>query len=459
MLVGRKTILLIFMGLSLALAVCNPCLAIAPKSVYSRGSVGAEKKTTKLQTSKQLTFKRAPISKGELFNLSDQYVEKMFCAEWNEICTALSNAKAEYIVRERYRHEAILPLHYTAFPDAEKYYFLTRALILKKAREGFAVPTLNAWHLLAGIYYHLEHDYIGSLPDDPEERLVALFRDRGIRRILQVGTGSNLSLINLLRAVMTSVGGEAFAMDWDTSLGQNEWQIRGDARYLDRYFKEKKFDLILSSGVLSPGGSSPVDSLAIADSTLKTLSDNPKAAMIANVLRSLLSLDRAEMNRKGVVELWDNFHQRDGAGYFRSGLIRAIAGREAEISLEGKLKYLYAEYFEQFAYGGIRWDRDVRVDLEPHPGLFTLYFQWLNERRAEDILRSPSLIQYVVEQRFFRPHAGDAPEREFNQALQNKATFAIVCRRTSKDSPQPIPLNEGGLNPGLRVDKQLSTSL
>ncbi|MDP3697741.1 MAG: PEP/pyruvate-binding domain-containing protein, partial [Candidatus Taylorbacteria bacterium] len=215
-----------------------------------------------------------------------------------------------------------MPVNFTKFPDGktEKYYYLARKLFLKKIGEGKYYPTFDNIHVLASIFYHLENAYTKELPDDPELRLIELFRGNGIKQLLEIGTKANLGFTRMMNDIVRKVGGAMSVIDLSPSAESARRSgikvVIGDARELRKHFPDKRFDLIFNSGVLSYGGVGDMapttegeffsDGSDLLAELLNGLSDLPKAAVIANGMRSHLILERERVESVANIIVWDN---------------------------------------------------------------------------------------------------------------------------------------------------------
>ncbi|HOW59625.1 MAG TPA: hypothetical protein PLO78_07890, partial [Candidatus Omnitrophota bacterium] len=289
-----------------------------------------------------LTFDRSEIRNATLpfegqltpiFDQSKTVVAQMYKQESQSIISHPNIVeptlwqKLQSDMQQRYDSKTVVPLNYVEFPDSKtkKYYYLARALLIKKGEEGFELPRFNYVHLLAMIFYHLEHDFDGELPSDPEDRLLFLLRHYGIKNILEIGSDGVFE--NFLNDILKKAGGAMSTLTVGGWNGKRENGIdarNGDARLMDTkgYFHGKKFDLILNSGVLSLGGSEEGDpfdnAVRITTASLHSLTQLPKAAVIANSLRSHLLLEKSSVEKDADIPLWDNTISRHT--YFRQML-------------------------------------------------------------------------------------------------------------------------------------------
>lgn len=272
------------------------------------------------------------------FDWNDPGVQAAFKKENSEVVLSIKNSQD--VIRDAYIRREILPIHYTVFPNGQqkRYYLQARQFFIKKFHQGFEHPTFNNVHLLAAMYYYLEKGYLGALSDDPEERLVELFKQNNIKHILEVGTSGNNKFAIILNSIIKQVDGSVSIID----LADDNAQVRklgittvqGDARKTKEYFNGKKFDLILNSGVLSRGGVGAMGDTANIDidivfnnamdllhGLIDSLSDNQKAAVVANGIRSHLVLLRTRVSENFDIELWDNAFERHP--YFNDDLKRS----------------------------------------------------------------------------------------------------------------------------------------
>ena len=269
-------------------------------------------------------------SREALFDLTDPAVAEMFKWEMSSALPAFgfNKAKAEAAIRPLYEQKNVLPISSTEFPDGkqEKYYSLARSLFLKRYRENgdhFPFPTMENIHIAASLFYYLLQGYDGDASEqqDPEALLTALFRFHHIKNILEVGTSDNLRFTRLIAAVLKKSDPESKIAVVDLRSNPSAAQygiqaVQGDARQLRTLFPDIRFDLVLSTGVLSfggvadMGGETPWDNLGNAHelvrAMLDSLSENPKAAVLANAQNTHLVLESKILQHSGEIVLWDN---------------------------------------------------------------------------------------------------------------------------------------------------------
>ncbi|MBF0594974.1 MAG: HAD-IA family hydrolase [Candidatus Omnitrophica bacterium] len=266
---------------------------------------------------------------SRIFDLIEPAVQAVFEAEVRQLMgegllPGMSRGQAERIVRQKYGNRDILPIHFTKFPDGKEkqYYLLVRQLLIKKHAEGFRGFNLAQVHLLAAIFYTLANGYPEILSSDPEELLTTLLKKNAIKEILEVGTGGNNFLAILLNGMLKSTGGSVTIIDKETVVDPEKAAQKEGVNVIQGFvgpgiFNGKRFDLILSSGVFSMGGQLFQDTTSgykvamdLLYDSLSLLSDNPKARIISNGLRSHLRLLKDAVELVAGVEVWDNAFDR-----------------------------------------------------------------------------------------------------------------------------------------------------
>ncbi|MCK5581355.1 MAG: UDP-3-O-acyl-N-acetylglucosamine deacetylase [Candidatus Omnitrophica bacterium] len=359
----------------------------------------------------------------DVFDLTDAAVKAAFAKENNEVVLSIEGSKE--VIKSAYERREVLPIHYAQFPDGkeEHYYLLARQFFILKNRQGFRHPTFSNVHLLAALFYHLENEYQGTLPIDPEKRLVELFKKNDIKHVLEVGTAGANAFMVILNSIIEQVDGSVSIIDFSSAENADAKRVgihvvQGDARKTEEYFEGKKFDLILNSGVLSHGGVAEMghgrnkkfpwmpeiehskntllffkDAMDLLQGLLDSISNNPKAVIIANGLHSHLSLFRWDVSKVAAVHIWDNAFERHNHfdkdldisyesdsilnGLRKTGASLMIAGKqssdiESDSSIEFDFgeKVLTAKYLYNVGHGRdfvAREARSILKELYPTP--------------------------------------------------------------------------------------------
>lgn len=203
--------------------------------------------------------------------------------------------------------------------------------------------------VLSGMLLHLERSHGRAVFQKPLSQFRFLLAKLGIRSILEVGAGAYGPLLWLARTgIPQELEIEMKAIDLrpPEAARLKEWEDRnipyrqGDA--FEFLQSGKKYDLILSCGVLSPGGVSDyraltedqeqlpaLEFLKEADSNchklarlmVDSLSDNPAAAVIAASWYGSLALKEQALEQFAAVRLWqhsDSARESDSMKIFGS---------------------------------------------------------------------------------------------------------------------------------------------
>ena len=405
----------------------------------------------------------------DVFDLSDTSVQAAFQSEVNALSSPVGKEKAEQIVKEEYQSQQILPVHFTHFPDSRdrQYYSLARRLLLKKHRQGFNYPMLAHVHIMAALIYSISKDYHGSFSGDPEDLLKSLLQQNGILNVLEVGTGGNNDLAKILNDILKPIGGSVSIADYGVVDPQGEAQKLGiEAFKIDvskpDSFQGKKFDLILSSGVFSFGGSDGVgvvekyrDAMDLMYGLLPVLSENPKARIIANGLRSHLMMIKDLVGLIARIDVWDNAFERhsffeknlesrygreEGFNYLREkGASMVVLGKNADVIriLQENQGVRFYPGFAQYFYDDVTDpgpDRTLSREQLPEKHVFIDFIQYFEE-----------IIQYQARRNFIEVYSPDTNDNKEGKASAIYHRLVAMKDSAMGSEEKKVLLDEGPL--------------
>lgn len=234
----------------------------------------------------------------------------------------------------------------TATVVHEPYRTISRKFREKKRLEGLTLTDPHI-ELIEGILRRLAPDAV-SPSADPDTAIVQALRTAGIRRILEIGCG-DCTLLAALAPLARDAGTELVGIDLAPSpspatlkiLQANGTRVMtGNATTLQ---DNAGFDVILASGVMSLWGAFPESQLQylaktdprtkktilmdartfrtsllnaydLAITSARLLSNNPRAALYANSLGSMLMLNKLAISRTLDVAEWDDSRKIDVRG-------------------------------------------------------------------------------------------------------------------------------------------------
>jgi len=296
-----------------------------------------------------------------VLDLRRDSVKKMAMKEIYEnpiVGTDLVRALRE--TQTRYARGNVTPLKAIQFPggNSARYYYFARDLLLTRNESGFELPSFHHVHLLAMLFFHLEKDYPFERGRASEEYLVKLLSYHGIKNVLEIGPSSR-RWAPLFGDALRRAGVSYSIIDQNPYLQEEKVLLEatgidyreGDARKLDdpKNFGDKKFDLIIMSGVLSEGGlwkpERPgldayfEDALVMAQKSIQSLSDNPHAAILATGISTHVLLERDSVEKMADITLWES-GLKSNTSYYGEGLTARL---EMDDDVPEKLRRLRAE--------------------------------------------------------------------------------------------------------------------
>lgn len=198
----------------------------------------------------------------------------------------------------------------------------------KKNAEGINIFPRHD-EIITGILRHLGENDIDPA-EDPEKVIANAFRAGKIRRFLEIGCG-DCSFLAALSDAARDAGVALVGIDHDPqplagpvreALARNNVTVlTGDAAEMRQ---QRDFDVIAAAGVMSLWGAYPEWQLAHAklheigfrrsllnaydliNASSRLLSDNPRAAIYANSIGSILMLNRMAISKFVDISVWDD---------------------------------------------------------------------------------------------------------------------------------------------------------
>jgi len=216
---------------------------------------------------------------------------------------------------------------------------LTIAERFRKKRNSEGISLHRAYEkIIYEILLRLEADP-DELSNDPDEALVEVLKNGGVRRILEVGCGDCAFLAGFA-GIAEKAEIEIIGIDRDPTPGNGKVKrildeklirtLKGDIQDLS---DKEGFDIIVSAGVMSFYGSyqakeSGLDSKGLREAIenahgaakrgVELLSEHPKAALFTNTFNTFLLLKNEKVEEFSDIVLWDEDEVGDISDIYKS---------------------------------------------------------------------------------------------------------------------------------------------